>query len=67
MFTEQILPLRLNELLELVTAVPENKLNDDDEIEIVANPERAVIRDRHSKITIAWIKRSPQRKLAPTG
>jgi hypothetical protein len=66
MFTESVLPLSLNEFMELATAVPEHKLNDNDEIEIVANEERAVVRDRHSRITIAWIKRH-QRKLAPTG
>jgi hypothetical protein len=67
MFTEVILPLTMNEFLELATAVPDNKLNCDDEIEIVVNDERAVVRDRHSRLTISWIRRHPRRNLAPTG
>jgi hypothetical protein len=63
---EIILPLTLNELLELTTAVPDNKLNCDDEIEIVANEDRVVIKDSLSKLTIAWIKRH-RRTLAKTG
>ena len=63
---ELILPLTMNEFLELATAVPDNKLNCDDEIEIVANEERAMVRDRNTKLTISWIKRH-HRKLAPTG
>lgn len=63
---EIILPLTLNELLEITTAVPENKLNCDDEIEIVANEERVIIRDINSKITISWIKRH-RKHFAKTG
>lgn len=59
-------PLTMNEFMELATAVPDNKLNCDDEIEIVVNEERAVVRDRNSKLTISWIKRS-RRSLAKTG
>lgn len=64
---EIIIPLTMNELLELATAVPENKLNCDDAIEIVVNEERAVVRDLHTKITISWIRRHPRPNLAATG
>jgi hypothetical protein len=65
---EKIFPLTVNELLELTTAIPENKLNCDDEIEIMVNEERACLRDLKTKQTISWIKRSRRRmKLAATG
>jgi hypothetical protein len=65
--TESIIPLTMNEFLELATAVPDNKLNCDDEIEIVVNEERAVVRDLRSRLTISWIKRHPRRNFASTG
>jgi hypothetical protein len=65
--TQKIIPLTMNEFMELATAVPDNKLNCDDEIEIVVNEERAVVRDRHTKLTISWIKRTPRPNLARTG
>lgn len=65
--TESIIPLTMNEFLELATAVPDNKLNCDDEIEIVVNEERAVVRDLHSRLTISWIRRRPRKLFASTG
>lgn len=64
---EVIIPLTMNEFMELATAVPENKLNCEDEIEIVVNEERAVVRDLHTKLTISWIRRTPRPNLARTG
>jgi hypothetical protein len=65
--TESIIPLTMNEFMELATAVPDNKLNCDDEIEIVVNQDRAVVRDRNTKLTISWIRRNPRPNLARTG
>jgi hypothetical protein len=65
--TEKVIPLTMNEFMELATAVPDNKLNCDDEIEICVNEERALVRNRHTKGIITWIVRKSRRNLSRTG
>jgi hypothetical protein len=65
MFSEKVIPLTLNELVQLTASVPVNIKNSEEEIEIVANEDRVVIRDLRSKLTLSWILRN-KRKM-PSG